>query len=143
MKPKKRSKFDQLPPDGVSVPIGGGGVSPMNQQGGAFFDAGANSGGSFGGMGMNMGMGGVNMRALGQAALTGQALPDPVVKQPFTGHGTVVSGVGVGATDPSTKIHRDIYVGNIPVGIQEAVLSEFFRAAIEAASLNVGPGNPM
>ncbi|EGC33787.1 hypothetical protein DICPUDRAFT_56283 [Dictyostelium purpureum] len=45
--------------------------------------------------------------------------------------------------DPQKKQSRRIYVGNIPPGITDSELIEFFNAAVLAANLNVKPGPPV
>lgn len=78
-----------------------------------------------GGMGAGMGAAGAHMMGMGG------------------GMGTMAQAQAAGSADPSSKMHRDIYVGNVPVGIKGDVLIDFFRVAMEAAGLNTSPANPM
>ena len=42
-----------------------------------------------------------------------------------------------------TKPARELYVGNLPPGVQAPQLSEFLGAAIQQLKLNITPGNPI
>eukprot|EP01043_Picozoa_sp_COSAG02_P066456 COSAG02_NODE_10352_length_1962_cov_1.188406_2_plen_424_part_00 len=43
--------------------------------------------------------------------------------------------------DPATKTLRELYVGNLPIGVMEFQLKEFLGAAIMQAELNTMPGS--
>jgi RNA recognition motif-containing protein len=54
--------------------------------------------------------------------------------------GGLAAAQGMG--DPDTKILRELYIGNVPPGMSEHQLQEFFNGQMKARHLNQGPGNP-
>jgi hypothetical protein len=45
-------------------------------------------------------------------------------------------------SDPNTKILRELYIGNIPAGMSELQLQEFFNSQMKIRHLTKAPGNP-
>lgn len=47
------------------------------------------------------------------------------------------------ASDSSTKLARELFIGNTPQGVDEKVFVEFLGAAMQQVHLTTAPGNPI
>jgi hypothetical protein len=50
---------------------------------------------------------------------------------------------GMKVLDPNTKSSRELYLGNMPFGVNGPMVTEFFNAAMTQAGLSTAPGPPV
>ena len=70
------------------------------------------------------------------------AVPSPALTQPSDQSSQMQQAYSVGA-DPSTKVYRELFVGNTSPEMTEPAIMEFINGAMEKMGLSSGPGNPV
>ena len=68
---------------------------------------------------------------------------DESLKGKVMGLGTPGSDPSDQIIDPSTKTQRELYIGNMPMGVTEAIFMEFMSTSMENAKMTIKPGNPV